>query len=139
LVPKKAKKNSLARTGAQERQKNGGDFGMEWRGVRCLFPWMPGERGARAGVCENFYPEIRFVDGTHLKRYGKWPPGRIFFPTGRRFLRNGHFMAIYPFREANPSSQKQKFVTDNFSGTLANSSRANPKIRPVFRSHKNTA
>ncbi len=39
--------------------------------------------GARAGVCENFYPEIRSVDGTHLKRYGKWPPGRIFFSTGR--------------------------------------------------------
>jgi hypothetical protein len=48
-------------------------------------------------------------------------------------------MAIYPFREANPSSQKQKFATDNFSGTLANSSRVNPKIRHVFRSHKNTA
>jgi hypothetical protein len=54
-----------------------------WRGVCRLFPWMPGERGARAGVCENFYPEIRSVDGTHFKRYRKWPPGHIFFLTGR--------------------------------------------------------
>jgi hypothetical protein len=27
-------------------------------------------------------------------------------------------MAFYPSRKANPSSQKQKLVTDNFSGTL---------------------
>jgi hypothetical protein len=38
-------------------------------------------------------------------------------------------MAFYPSREANPSSQKQKLVMDNFSGTLASSSRGNPKIR----------
>ncbi len=52
------------------------------RGVRRLFPRMLGERGARAGVCENFYPEIHSVDGTHFKRYGKWPPGRFFFFDG---------------------------------------------------------
>ncbi len=58
--------------------------GGEWNGGECtaFFPWTPGERGARAGVCENFYPEIGSVDGTHFKRYGKWPPGRIFFSTG---------------------------------------------------------
>jgi hypothetical protein len=48
-------------------------------------------------------------------------------------------MAFHQSRKANPSSQKQKLVADNFSGTLANSSRANPKIHPVIRSHKNTA
>jgi hypothetical protein len=39
----------------------------------------------------------------------------------------------------NPSSQKQKLVTDNFSGTLADSHHANPKICPIIHSHKNTA
>jgi hypothetical protein len=51
----------------------------------------------------------------------------------------GHFMAFSLSRKANPSSQKQKLVTDNFSGTLVNSHHANPKIRPVICSHKNTA
>jgi hypothetical protein len=40
-------------------------------------------------------------------------------------------MAFYPSLEANPPSQKQKLVMDNFSGTLASSSRANPKIRQI--------
>jgi hypothetical protein len=42
-------------------------------------------------------------------------------------------MALYLSSKANLSSQTQKLVTDNFSGTLANSSRANPKIRPAIR------
>jgi hypothetical protein len=40
----------------------------------------------------------------------------------------GHFMVLHLSREANPSSQKQKLLTDNFSGTLASSSHVNPKI-----------
>ncbi len=40
-------------------------------------------------------------------------------------------MAFYPSREANPSSQKQKLVTNNFLGTLVSSSCANPKIRQI--------
>jgi hypothetical protein len=40
-------------------------------------------------------------------------------------------MVFYPYREANPSSQKQKLVKFNFSGTLASSSRANPKIHRI--------
>jgi hypothetical protein len=37
-------------------------------------------------------------------------------------------MEFYPSRDANLSSQKQKLATDNFLGTLASSSHANPKI-----------
>jgi hypothetical protein len=43
-------------------------------------------------------------------------------------MTSGHFMVLNLSREANPSSQKQKLLTDNFSGTLASSSHANPKI-----------
>ena len=75
--------------GAAENWQQG-----EWNGKECaaFFPWAPSERGAQGFVlvlidgvlvCVNFIPEIRSVDGTPFKRYGKWPPGRIFFSTGR--------------------------------------------------------
>ncbi len=41
------------------------------------------------------------------------------------------FYGVLSILQANPSSQKQKLVMDNFSGTLASSSRANPKIHQI--------